>query len=204
MLGLLGRNDLAAEIANDPTGTNWSCYYSLLRCPSNPATNPKDAAFSYLLNGGRANMNNQDWPANGACDDAMDLDGDGEINTASLGYIAKADGISNTIMATESLDAGLWDMTNASEIQSSVLWDDSRGKIINTSPPTPGRPSSKHHGGVNMVFCDASARFVSENIDNMVYARLMSSHGRACKYPATNIAGPAWQGIPLKESDLNK
>jgi prepilin-type processing-associated H-X9-DG protein len=39
------------------------------------------------------------------------------------------------------------------------------------------RPSSLHPGGVNLFFCDGSGRFVSENIDPSVYARLVSSAG---------------------------
>ncbi len=39
------------------------------------------------------------------------------------------------------------------------------------------RPSSLHPGGVNLFFCDGSGRFVSEDIDPSVYARLVSSAG---------------------------
>jgi len=39
------------------------------------------------------------------------------------------------------------------------------------------RPSSQHPGGVNVAFCDGSARFLNENISKHVYARLVTSNG---------------------------
>ena len=39
------------------------------------------------------------------------------------------------------------------------------------------RPSSQHAGGVNVIFCDGSGRFLSENMDKHVYAKLVSSNG---------------------------
>jgi len=45
-------------------------------------------------------------------------------------------------------------------------------------------PNSNHPGGVNMVFCDGSARFLSQDIDLNVYAQLLSPAGTK---PATAI-----------------
>ena len=45
-------------------------------------------------------------------------------------------------------------------------------------------PNSNHPGGVNMVLCDGSARFLSQDIDLNVYAQLMSPAGTK---PATAI-----------------
>lgn len=39
------------------------------------------------------------------------------------------------------------------------------------------RPSSNHRGGVNVVMCDGSGRFLSENLDPHVYLRLMTPNG---------------------------
>jgi prepilin-type processing-associated H-X9-DG protein len=46
---------------------------------------------------------------------------------------------------------------------------------IGTQP----RPSSNHKGGVNAMFCDGSARFLSEKIDPHVYVRLLTQNGVA-------------------------
>lgn len=43
----------------------------------------------------------------------------------------------------------------------------------NTAP----RPSSQHAGGVNVVFCDGSSKFLNENLDKIVYAKLLTSNG---------------------------
>lgn len=39
------------------------------------------------------------------------------------------------------------------------------------------RPSSQHSGGVNVIMCDGSGRFVSENMDKNVFAMLVTSNG---------------------------
>ena len=44
---------------------------------------------------------------------------------------------------------------------------------VGTAP----RPSSQHAGGVNVVFCDGSSRFLNENMNKDVYAKLVTSNG---------------------------
>lgn len=39
------------------------------------------------------------------------------------------------------------------------------------------RPSSNHRGGVNVIMCDGSGRFLSEDIDPHVYLRLLTPDG---------------------------
>lgn len=41
------------------------------------------------------------------------------------------------------------------------------------------RPSSNHSGGVNVIMCDGSGRFLNQNIDPHVYLKLMTSNGSA-------------------------
>ena len=42
---------------------------------------------------------------------------------------------------------------------------------------TRARPSSNHVGGVNVIMCDGSGRFISEKIDSHVYIKLLTSNG---------------------------
>ena len=39
------------------------------------------------------------------------------------------------------------------------------------------RPSSQHAGGVNVIFCDGSGKFLGENMDRTTYAKLLTSNG---------------------------
>ncbi len=42
---------------------------------------------------------------------------------------------------------------------------------------TRARPSSNHEGGVNVILCDGSGRFLSDRIDPHVYAKLLTPNG---------------------------
>jgi hypothetical protein len=71
------------------------------------------------------------------------------------------------------------------------------GPILNKEPPiavgptTPpekmdfylGRPSSSHPGGFIVTMCDASARFMSEDIEYRVYCLLLSPDSQGAKRP---------------------
>lgn len=51
---------------------------------------------------------------------------------------------------------------------------------INKNPQAAGplaRPSSSHGSGVNVAMCDGSVRFLNENVDKLIYSRLITSNG---------------------------
>ncbi|MDZ4819374.1 MAG: DUF1559 domain-containing protein [Planctomycetota bacterium] len=50
------------------------------------------------------------------------------------------------------------------------------------------RPSSQHSGGVNAAFCDASIKFLSQEMAYHVYQQLMTADGRSprCEVPLPN------------------
>jgi prepilin-type processing-associated H-X9-DG protein len=48
-------------------------------------------------------------------------------------------------------------------------------------------PNSFHPGGVHFVFGDGHAKFISQSLDGLVYARLLSPQG-------TRVRGPLAQG----------
>lgn len=125
----------------------------------------------------------------------------------SLDYVGTGDGTTNTFMLSENLQAGDWWDSSANRLSFGILvpvtgaqpsftgysaasplqtelhnfatsvdtWVINRNLAAATGA-TP-RPSSQHSGGVNVVFCDASGRFISENIDKNVYAKLVTSNG---------------------------
>jgi len=49
--------------------------------------------------------------------------------------------------------------------------------------PRYARPASPHSGGVNVAFCDGHAEFLREDIDYLVYQRMLTSNGRKCVDP---------------------
>jgi len=65
------------------------------------------------------------------------------------------------------------------------------------------RPSSVHPNGVNVVFCDGHAVFMSDKIDYYVYCLLMTPRGKDLRDPATGerIKTPGFAGElgPLQE-----
>ena len=113
------------------------------------------------------------------------------------------DGLSNTILVTENLNAGekqLWgdpDPRNCAFVFpfdpdtsaydsatyfSSVPLDPAHPYgVINGARGGPEGerpfPNSNHYGSVNMVFCDGATRTISEDIDLNVYARLITPEG---------------------------
>jgi hypothetical protein len=44
--------------------------------------------------------------------------------------------------------------------------------VATTSP----RPASQHAGGVNVIFCNGSGKFLNENMDKVTYAQIMTSN----------------------------
>ena len=54
---------------------------------------------------------------------------------------------------------------------------------FNPNIPRLARPASNHSGGVNVVFCDGHGQYLREDIDYLVYQRLMTPNGKKCVDP---------------------
>jgi hypothetical protein len=50
--------------------------------------------------------------------------------------------------------------------------------------PNFARPGCNHRGGVNAFFFDNHSRFIGEDIDYLVYQRLLTTNGKKCENPA--------------------
>jgi prepilin-type N-terminal cleavage/methylation domain-containing protein/prepilin-type processing-associated H-X9-DG protein len=178
--------------------------------------------------GGGANYHNYDDPdldlnGNGTTNDTEDInihhttgvmwrmvldrDGDGlptPMVNRSYGPNNIYDGTSNTILATENINAGNtdlwgdpdprnctfvypldWDLSDntppldaTNYLSTAPLDPDHSYGVINESLDGPDGerpfPNSKHAGVVNVVFCDGSARPISEDINLSVYARIIT------------------------------
>ena len=148
------------------------------------------------------------------------------IMRTSSAYIARHDGLQNTILMTENVDGGNY--TEVDETRVGVLWN-AKGTIdaaknpphmqplddnmrINhgigmsqtdigrkLEPATFARPSSYHPGGVNIVFCDSHLKFVSNQIDYYVYCLLMSSDSQYVREPGSQQEIPGFD-VPLEDT----
>ncbi|MCG8585025.1 MAG: DUF1559 domain-containing protein [Pirellulales bacterium] len=161
----LGRNDL------DPAQP---VYIEVLTCPSDqgPTNQPR---INYVVNGGQAEI---DSPAEGIFfDHAKPI--------VERTYITKDDfhdGLGNTILLAENLDATNWNVTD--EENQCVLWPLAAGSEVNNG--TGARPSSHHPGGFVAAFADGTVKFLSEtnfNTDaalgtvNSVYVAMLTPGG---------------------------
>lgn len=163
----LGRNDLPA----DPTQAT---FVELLVCPSDqgPTNTPR---LSYVVNGGQPGTDN---PADGIFFD----------HAKPLGervYITKdefRDGLSNTIMLAENIDATNWNVTD--EANQCILWPLTAGNEVNNG--VGARPSSHHPGGFVATFADGSVKFMAESVingdaavhtDQSIYVALLTPGG---------------------------
>lgn len=121
----------------------------------------------------------------------------------TLSKISKNDGLTQTMLLSENVHAGVWysDSTNEigfgsqctinqnfsragwslanynSHADNSMINVDIEGVAGIGGRGIAPRPSGFHSGTVNVFFCGGNGRSVSENIDKTVYLRLMSSDG---------------------------
>ena len=114
------------------------------------------------------------------------------------------DGLSNTLMLAENVNAGIsgtW--SNPSPLNCTFIYPIESSAVNRTNfsdPPLPSvysgmpndnlhggegipTPSSNHPGVVNFMLADGSTRTISENIDRVVYIRLVTPAGTKRRWP---------------------
>ena len=130
-----------------------------------------------------------DFLANGVFFDRIS---GGEI--MDLDYLYSHDGLTDTIMLSENLNAG--ECFDTSEEKVGFVWIDSftksdDGTLLPTLDTTRllginqksneassiklARPSGNHVDGVNVAFCDGSTKFLNSNIDYVAYVHFLTS-----------------------------
>jgi prepilin-type processing-associated H-X9-DG protein len=74
--------------------------------------------------------------------------------------------------------------------QERINRDSTNPPTWNPQLPDFARPASHHSGGVNVVFADGHTQYLREDIDYLVYQRLITPNGKNCVDPV------AWMPIP--------
>ena len=114
----------------------------------------------------------------------------------TFGRISRGDGLGQTLMIAENVNAGVWTSRETGfigfglkaitqlpfpyAVQSRGLVESGINFALDNSKISgPGypRPSSYHGSSVNVVYCAGNAKSLSENIDLRVYGRLVTSDG---------------------------
>lgn len=198
--------------------------FPIFSCPDDQF-NTDPGALSYVVNVGYVTLN---YNASGdSTHHPASIDGglDGDSSTTadipvkfgsgvfwrphearmSLDYISEGDGLTQTLMLSENLQAGAWsdqdtgslgfgiDMQGAYSsgtatlvlpagfnLQNSTVGTDSRiGANLTAARGQAWRPSSNHPGGaVNVIFCDGSGKSLIPQIDPGIYSRLLTPAGQ--------------------------
>jgi len=204
LLGYLGRGDIF-KLFNDntspaqiPTAVQ-NTALEMSTCPSDRnhpfgPDNRSAVGLSFVPNGGVDDQANTEQVWNGVF---FDLTVTPQLSI-SLSSIARKDGTSSTLMLSENVQAERWNSEGISPKQDvdaakrqrefCLLWNSSNywgvgiNKDLQANNLTGNelqyaRPSSFHPGGVNAIFCDGSHKFISELIEPVVYALIMTPDG---------------------------
>ncbi|MEX0938228.1 MAG: DUF1559 domain-containing protein [Pirellulales bacterium] len=176
-------------------------YLDILTCPSDSRSETANA-LAYVANAGwydlsNSNPENDQNPANGVFfNHYLTSANGGRFTTVSADSLSN-DGVTNTLMITENLQARTWSFppvgfpstseTGVEKHHFGFVWHGIQGAAANPTHTINGnldeevldadhaRPSSRHPGGVNVAFCDRRAQFMGETVDYTVYRQLMTS-----------------------------
>jgi prepilin-type processing-associated H-X9-DG protein len=184
-------------------------YLEILVCPSDPQDPSNNLSpISYVFNAGKVDGAGVPEPAT-----SLTKTADGvfmEFGATSSSYIFNNDGLGTTMMLSENLAAGNWNVwypaytppalpvTSGYQVEF-VWWDVPEASwpahSINATPNAAfqiasdyrfARPSSNHRSGVNAAFCDGAVRFINDSIQYEVYVQLMTTNSMQ----ATSSASP--------------
>ena len=193
-----------------------------LVCPSDQ-TNIQDVCRnSYASNAGRQDNTSpnsgipMDWAANGVFDNRLKGRPNAPspdsfpINRTTTGDISRGDGTSTTLLLIENVNLVVWNVM-PTEYAAGVVWYpvatpnqpfNARREFDATATDWDyAQPTAQHPLGFDVAMADGSTKFIAQNIDYTVYARLMTSNGGRTQNPGVNSSRPqpAYQGNPLSE-----
>jgi len=221
LLPNLGRNDLYERYLASQLAAGTAPRVDVLICPSASGLSRTAAVMSYVVNCGRQDTGTPpDWQENGVFfSELLPTGTTAVVPPISMSYIARYDGTSNTLMASENLNAKQappysinwttpesvatrWVTNTYGESMTGLLWWPTNSpsvglnKLADQFPAAGdinyGRPSSAHIAGFIASFCDGGVRFLSEDIEYRVYGLIMTPRGTNSKDPNTTGTATAY------------
>ena len=213
ILDRIGRNDLWDE-CRTPSASLPAVQVDIFICPSSDMTGD---SLSYVANCGQQDADfgspaasppiPPDWSANGVF--FRHYDSSNSFVRVNFASDDLKDGQQYTLLLSENLQAGNWNNCQTQEYLGGMVWwlNNSSGVYATISQAltinrgldtitgvaagySDARPSSNHPGGVNAVFCDGHTKFLNQEMDFMVLARLMATDDEHVKYAGTNTLMP--------------
>lgn len=165
---------------------------------------PVDPEFNVVYERGRHSLA-QDWNGNATIEetDRLVTRSTGVIwrrneyvRQMTLDEIGTADGVGNTLLLAENLHAGSWTTRDIRGLaivvdRNRLTFDRKAGELavskadlgpfaINGAKDATGlvpAPSSNHNGGVSVIWADGRGTMLSEDIDPLIYVRIMTPAG---------------------------
>ncbi len=177
------------------------------RCPgdSTPATNPMRGEWgtsNYSLNFGSEPVprmvpldGSMNWP--GALPTRLHTNGIGWW-TSKVRMRDITDGTSNTLMVGErsiKSAAGIWPGVRSNSSETDQVTDTSYGNEINSGLNS---FSSPHRGGANLLLCDGSVRFLSDQVDSQPPGKGRNAVGGVFQFLGSRNDGQVLGELPGK------
>ncbi len=203
----LGRRDVFDRWKNSSSSVtllvpNLKPHIDVLVCTSDVAKISADeASISIVANCGRRDRLDladgakpADWRSNAVFLDLRDHDHANDedkilVFKQTSSWIMKGDGLENTLMLSENLDATTWDASDSELDNGFNFWPLSElatdGSMRINGPGVEARPSSRHPGGVNVLYCSGAGKFIDQSISYRVFIAQMTPRGGEAQDPGT-------------------
>jgi len=195
VLSDLGRDDLKQGFKDTsgnkpPLATLKKTFIEILACPSDGSKTPGDSQLSYAVNGGA-----DPYDKDRAKDDGIFYDHWQEpfIQVSSSNVKDR----STTMMIAENRETETWGKDTPTRNGLCFLFNKNAkkdaGPIVNVEGKKTA-PSSYHPGGAVVTFCDGKTHFLDDNVDESVYAALVTPNGSRSSYAAIEKQNPLVEG----------
>ena len=196
-------------------GKNVGLYLPELVCPDSGKMPSAETSqpLSFVVNCGMPDRQVAGMPADHLANGVF-FDHVNGSQRMTLDFLLEHDGLENTLMLSENLDAT--QIFDAEEFEVGFVWIDSYrdgdavrdperllgiNQAAENASSRSARPSSRHPRGVNVAYCDGSTSFLSEEIDYLAFVDFMTTSHQEIRVAGSNdyVAEP-YRKLPDNES----